>query len=244
VTPGDFDTYNAQLTGRCALRRKVANNTWLERRGDDTIAVRLHDTDVVTYHRDGRVQLFTGGWLTVTTKERINRFAPVRVWSDKGRWQVSYPVPTAASWGDLDSHPVVPFADGITLHPDGTMSGYPASIDVAVQDRAIAKTRRDIKRFIDGVTPERIITAWENPGGDCLLCRFDGHDSCLADHLREDYFHAHLALRAVKAAGYRNSGVVMSMIYGDAQRGRVDDRLKRSLRKLLVKNLIEGVAVR
>jgi hypothetical protein len=231
----NFDWYDAQLTGRCALRRKIANNTWLERRGDDTIAVRLHNTDVVTYHRDGRVQLFTGGWYTVTTKQRMNAYSPARVYSIKGRWHVR-----EGSW---DTGHDRPFADGITIHPDGTLSGYPAELDVAAQDRANAATRRRIKRFIDGITPDAIVNAFENSGGDCFMCRF-GEGSCLADHVKDNYFHAHLALRAVKAKGYHNPDVIMSMIYGDAQQGRVDRTLTDSLRKLLVTNLIEGVATR
>jgi hypothetical protein len=79
-----YQEADEQLTGRCHKRRKIANNTWLERRStnfdsdiedpDDEIAVRLHNTDVVTFRRDGAITLNTGGWFTVTTKERINRF--------------------------------------------------------------------------------------------------------------------------------------------------------------------------
>jgi hypothetical protein len=37
--------------------RKLQNNTYVQRRSDDTIAVRLHATDVVTYYADGRTVL-------------------------------------------------------------------------------------------------------------------------------------------------------------------------------------------
>ncbi len=59
--------------------RPIANNTRLEMRGNtygDDIAVRLHGTDVVTYHADGTITLNTGGYWTVTTRDRINRFVP------------------------------------------------------------------------------------------------------------------------------------------------------------------------
>lgn len=59
--------------------RKIKNNTYLQRRGDDAIAVMLHSTDVVTYERNGRVTIKTGGWSTNTTRDRINGFSPVGV---------------------------------------------------------------------------------------------------------------------------------------------------------------------
>ena len=62
-------------TGRCKDGRKLCNNTYLERRGDD-FAVKLHWTDVVTIHKDGSYTLDSNGWHSVTTKERINSNIP------------------------------------------------------------------------------------------------------------------------------------------------------------------------
>lgn len=242
-----YETYDAMLTGRCALRRKLANNTYLERRGGalgDRIAVRLHDTDVVIYNRDGNVSLYTGGWLTVTTKERINRYSPARVYSDRGRWMLCQAPP------NFDG--AVAFAEGITLHPDGTITGAAELGDVEAQDRRNRKTRRDIKKFVAGITPERIIEAWENPGGDCWGCSMRAADGtrpmavslhCVVDHVQEGYFFASLANRAIEAQGYRDPSVIMSMIYYDAvNRHSVDSLLTRNLTKFLRANLLEGVA--
>lgn len=49
------------------------------------MAVRLHNTDVVTYHPDGTATLYTGGWMTVTTKDRINAWSPARVSSTNSK---------------------------------------------------------------------------------------------------------------------------------------------------------------
>jgi hypothetical protein len=68
-------------------RRKLQNNTYLVERGSD-YAVRLHNTDVVTIHADGTYTLNTGGWETVTTKDRINGYGPARVYSQRGTWAV------------------------------------------------------------------------------------------------------------------------------------------------------------
>lgn len=57
-------------------KRKLANNTQVERGADDSIGVRLHRTTIVRYYPDGRVQLDSGGWHTVTTKQRISQLLP------------------------------------------------------------------------------------------------------------------------------------------------------------------------
>lgn len=66
------------LTGRNHESRKVGNNTYLQRRGDD-IAVMLHATDIVTFHPDGTFTLNTGGWHTPTTLDRLREWAPVSI---------------------------------------------------------------------------------------------------------------------------------------------------------------------
>jgi hypothetical protein len=66
----------AKLQGRCRERRRLERNTYLERRYTVAIAVRLHATDVLTLFPDGRIEINTGGWHTVTTRDRINRYLP------------------------------------------------------------------------------------------------------------------------------------------------------------------------
>jgi hypothetical protein len=83
-----YETALAALNanGKEHLRRKVANNTYVERRGRNSghgvnpssIAIKLHATDVVTYSADGTITLDTGGYETVTTKDRFNAFLPAR----------------------------------------------------------------------------------------------------------------------------------------------------------------------
>jgi len=56
--------------------RKIAHNTYLERLDAETIGVRLHRTYVVRFNANGTTRLDSGGWRTVTTKERMNRYVP------------------------------------------------------------------------------------------------------------------------------------------------------------------------
>lgn len=216
------------LTGRCAQRRKIDNNTWYERR-DANIAVRLHNTDILLYSPDGWVTYDTGGWMTVTTKDRMNKFGPLHIHSTRGEWTLG---------GQ-------PYIDGISYNPEnGRWSGVLDHDDHRARQARNEATRRQITKFVKSITPEQIIDAWDNPGGDCLLCRFDS-TNCLESHISDDemYFHATLAHRAIKASNYNSPEAIMSMIYHYAQRGEVDELLTRTLGKFLRKNLLEGVAV-
>lgn len=71
--------------------KPLANNTRLYQRGSD-YAVRYHYTDVVTVHPDGTYTLNTGGWETVTTKQRLNQFGPAHVYSAGKTGGYNYPV--------------------------------------------------------------------------------------------------------------------------------------------------------
>lgn len=243
------------LTGRCHERRKIANNTWLERRpandgiedDDDEIAVRLHDTDVVTYRRDGAISLNTGGWFTVTTKARMNTFSPFGVSSNRGEWQVALRNPDYDSSRYNPANPywglTVPYRDHMTWH-NGNWHGIPTP-DEILDERARRKAiRNEINAFIKSITPDDIVRQFNHPQGDCFMCRFDS-DDCLADHVEERYFHLALARRAITDRGYRMPDFILSMILSDAVNyNRVSRHLTDALRKYLNRHLLEGVATR
>jgi len=65
------------LNGRTT--RRLNHNTKIERRGDTAIAIKLHDTDIVTWVTTDAgdvVILDHGGWPTMVTKDRINHCLP------------------------------------------------------------------------------------------------------------------------------------------------------------------------
>ena len=83
ATPKNYAEAQAVLASRGSVR--LGNNTYLERHFCG-IAVRLHNSNIVMFHEDGRVVLFSGGYRTVTTKERINHFITGRVFQSKSVW--------------------------------------------------------------------------------------------------------------------------------------------------------------
>jgi hypothetical protein len=99
--PTNYAEANEILGSRREL--KIAHNTTIRRVDSDTIAIRLHYTDVVTFHDGlpsghgsgwiGWTVLNSGGWQTVTTKERINRYLPEgwKLSQHDWEWTVSWP---------------------------------------------------------------------------------------------------------------------------------------------------------
>lgn len=245
---------DARLTGRCAQSRKVANNTYLQRRPNGDIAVKLHRTDVVTFHADGTATLNTDGWLTVTSKARINEWLPggISLSSVKGRWFLTYP----GHWDDVTNTYVaserkaVPYSDGVVLDLAtlDVIEGAPQATDVAAEDAANTEARKAIQKYLRTTTALDIVKAFTHVAGDCMLCTgaVPAHDG--GDHLRlhveEQYVMYSLALNAVTERGFRFPDAIMSTIYNEAQRGQVSRFYTDSVRKYLVRHLVTGVAVK
>lgn len=69
-----------------ANRRKIGNNTYATIQPDGSVTIRLHATDVVTIYPDDAVKVNSGGWRTSTTKNRINKYSPVKVYQKNHQW--------------------------------------------------------------------------------------------------------------------------------------------------------------
>jgi hypothetical protein len=92
--------------------RKLANNTYLERRfGGAAIAIRYHDTDVVTL-TPRSIVLDSGGWHTKTTWERMSYSAANVAAGHNG-----VVVFLADEGWETGGHP---YFDGIRLNANGT----------------------------------------------------------------------------------------------------------------------------
>lgn len=244
---------DARLTGRCAQSRKVANNTYLQRRPNGDIAVKLHRTDVVTFHADGTATLNTDGWLTVTSKARINEWLPggIGLSSVKGRWFLTYP----GHWDGVTNTYVpserkaVPYSDGVVLDlvTLDVIEGAPEPTDVAAEDAANIATRKAIATYLHKTTASDIVYAFTHVNGDCWVCAgrlLDADPDHLRMHVEEQYVMYSLAFNAITERGFRYPDAIVSTIYNEAQRGQVSRFYTDSVRKYLVRHLVTGVAVK
>ena len=87
--------------------RRLGNNTTGTIREDNTIAIRLYDTDVFTIDMNDYITLNTGGHKTATTKQRMNQYLDNHtVFQKRGEWFV---------W-DMQADKIHEFFDGIAFN--------------------------------------------------------------------------------------------------------------------------------
>jgi len=91
---------------------KIANNTFERYEANGDRVIRLHETDIMTFHKDGTVTLNSGGYRTVTTKRRMNQLLPngIGVIQRAGEWYVQRWMP-----GTVPVIAEEPFFDGMTV---------------------------------------------------------------------------------------------------------------------------------
>jgi len=99
---------------------RLENNTRLVKRGS-SFGIKLHNTCVVILHPNGSSEIRTGGWQTVTTKNRINKYSPhARItqkdyaWYINGSWESGTPYERAETW--------TPGYGKVRFRPNGTLA--------------------------------------------------------------------------------------------------------------------------
>lgn len=205
----DYEQAQATLTGRNKDRKKLANNTYLVRRDNGDFAVKLHDTDVVTYHADGTITLSTGGWQTVTTKARINEYSHAGISQRQGVWYMSD--------GSLYRDGLVIKANGEPVAPITTteQNGYEAKLKEIKKDAKIYA-----KNYVEALKAGAVGLP---SGADCWGCYFAINSERYAqpmgaDHIRqhmeEKYYVPSLLVNAGHAAGYQDFQIGLMGIGG------------------------------
>lgn len=190
MTHSEAVTFLAE--GRDKTSRPYANNTRIERR-EGGVALKLHATDVVTFRENGDIVLNSGGWRTLTTKDRMNMGlpAPWRVYTEKGVWYLA-----DGSWSDA-GRSVFPYADGITIRADRSVTGAGPDSKQTLREREQA--RKFAADYIDKLFVGKIPPPSNGDCWGCLLFPSGGGDH-IREHIRERYYVPSLVERAVKFA--------------------------------------------
>jgi len=172
--------------------RLIANNTRIVARDNGAYAVRLHDTDVLTFSPDGSVTYNSGGWRTVTTKARMNEYGPARIWSNRGTWHIA-----------------VNGAESRVYAEDCRVKGG-RIIGAAKDDTAEQKLRARVGAYVKAYMA--LLNARKMPApsnGDCWGCcmRTDkgerplGGANHIKDHIKEKYYVPSLVWTAMESTG-------------------------------------------
>lgn len=107
----------------CVESKVVAPNTVKYRRENGDVVIRLHHTDIITRKPNGDIILNSGGWRTVTTKDRMNEYMGhgLSISQHKGVWTLHVP------WQAHKAAGPYLYADGMVIHPDDVV-GYNTGI--------------------------------------------------------------------------------------------------------------------
>ncbi len=171
--------------------RIIDNNTIEYYRLDGTRVIRLHLTDIVTFHKSGAVHLNTDGWTTLTTKDRINKYSPYRIHQAKSIWYVT-----------INGVDYV-YKDGISIFPSGAVQGQ------GEDPKKYIKLTKDINKYVKGFMGQLIARKIGQPGnGDCWDCSFKTEDGRsmgemsnsehILSHFKEKYYVPALLFNAIE----------------------------------------------
>lgn len=209
-------------------KKKLAANTYLRKVDDSCYVIALHSTDIIYItSRAGETiyRLNSGGYQTVTTKDRLNSFSPARIYQKRGVWYV----------GDFGVDDVIYF-DGIEVDIKGVVVNSRSAPKAFIHKKK--RLDRMINEYIRGFANDAIQNGLGMPsGGDCWLCKIHAQGNSMATddfqhvyfHLQEKYYTRSFLYYCLKLHGYSNPGFNWQLISANCERG-LDDSLKRELR--------------
>jgi len=225
--PQSYAVWDSQLQGRCKAQRKVSNNTVLRRLDDGSIAMRLHQTDVVTVDKTGKLTLNSGGWRTPTTKGRINdatrelmRDNAPGIHQVDGIWLIS----PRCSWDET-----MTFADGMWVLPDGSLAG--AGPDVKILKQGVKLIRAYMKPVAQMIAEGKFPKPSGGDPWNFLMAATDGTlplagseaetRKCLVTYMKDGYYFGTLLLRAMEkklCLKYGDTETLRKMVSGEIPR--------------------------
>lgn len=187
-----------------AVKRLGGKATTARKLVDGSVAVRYHDTDILTFRPNGQTVITSGGFRSATTKAKINEYLPPgfpRVWQSESEWHLA---------GQT-------FMDGDTLTRAGKLGRKAGR---STESKRIADLTKRINTFAR-LCGDAVPLPMPGPG-DCFMCalerdgKYDAAVGHLVEHMREGYVVPSLVWRALCAVGYdpARNGPVFAAIFG------------------------------
>ena len=188
---------------------------------------RYHNTDIVTLKSNGDIILNSGGYRTMTTKEKTNNILShigqrlsYRRWvihQANGLWTVS----------NRQDGLRIPYSDGLNLSKADDPKTQ-AKAQKAQQEQI--KLRKAILKYSKLYTLESVLPNGQPTQGDCWLCCgiAPNEREHLVSHIKEGYVMTRLAVNALEANGYTPSPFLFQVRM---------DAVQRSVAKYLYKVL-------
>lgn len=124
------------------LGKRSAQHMRIVKINDDAYACRLYRTDVVTYYRDGTIEVSTGGWDTSSTANFASACLPVRYGVHKIQNHIHL----------YDRHTGMYYIVGnapLEIYPTGEVTGYLIPTKQVVDREASKKKREPYQQFVE-----------------------------------------------------------------------------------------------
>jgi len=195
--------------------KKIDHNTYLRKEGE-IFFIKLHNTDIVMIDPGNIYTHFHGGWITVTTKDRILKFSPISFYQKSHVWYIGrYP--------HKKDNPV--FFEGIQCNSEGEVLNLPEKKETEKESKKRKALDKMIKEYIQGYILWIKETGLKDPlKGDCMGCLFVdaskgivkgglhenesmGFDHYIS-HFEESYFVPSLLWKAINERGYSNPSFI------------------------------------
>lgn len=194
----------------------VGNNTVEYFKANGDRVVRLHSTDIIIFKPNGMVLLNSGGWKTVTTKDRLNSFLTghfpgkyVGINQEKGQWYWTVRVREIDSSYKLVQKVV--FTDWMTINPEG-LAILSSVIEGEYANEDKINFDRKLKNYLKMAKEELTTNGIPMPNsGDCWFCLMrdqatgkpigDEDTEHLNSHLDEGYLFGALIYNALWDSG-------------------------------------------
>lgn len=163
------------------------------------LIVRFHATDILFLYPDGSVRVYSGGWRTAKTQERVSEFGKIRIQSREGLWFIDK--------GEHRKTVLTPFYDGMLFDARGLVSlPLEETFDSVMKrkhalDRVVRRYITDFHKALKKQVEDN--GEMQKPdNGDCWYCSIfasaDPDVSHLISHFTEDYFVPALLFNAMK----------------------------------------------
>jgi hypothetical protein len=224
--------------------RKLPGKATMLIKDGSSIHVVYHQTPVVTFKEDGDIILQSDGYMTQTTKERMNNYTPERVGVSqaKGLWFLSV------------DRKVVIYQDGIVIHQDGTVTGDADKARETEVKKIVKTITQYATDFAQALVNGQVL---EPSAGDCWYCFMKTEDGLtlgeaeknndhITTHIQEKYYVPSLMVRAVERFGgshYLKSSIAWIWEGNPPYHGS-EDYIKREVKSFLVRYLkqLYGIA--
>jgi len=178
----------------------INNNTVWYKLKDGTTKIRLHLTDIVTRQNSGDIILNSGGWKTITTKDRLNSFLqPLGFYISQQNsvWYIKK--------DGKDTNYI--FNDGMIITNNGDIKNTTIKNEKKTEDLK-KKVNEYVKNYVNLLVNRKLP---QPTNGDCWYCLMKTEDGRtlgdvsssdhMLNHLKEKYYVPSILANAVEEFG-------------------------------------------